>query len=58
MKEAHVVMNGFGPRLLLTLVLRYSNKRNASEHLNYLFLSAAVYLELWQYFIQGIFILS
>lgn len=58
MKEARVVMNGFEPRLLGTTVLRDSNKQNVSEHLNCLFLSAAVYLELWQHFIQGIFILS
>lgn len=51
MKEAHMAINGFETRLSGTVVLRHNNKRDIFQYLNYLFLSAAVYLELWQHFI-------
>lgn len=51
MKEAHMAINGFETRLWGTIVVRHSNKCDIFWYLNYLLLSAAVYLELWQHFI-------
>lgn len=58
MKKAWTVINSFATKLSGAVVLGCSNKQNVSKDLNYLFLSATVYLELCQHFIQGIFILS